>query len=50
MNVFVILGWYFGLVLDRRTDFPYSFLNHPMYIASTLDHLGLSLMYVKSVF
>ncbi|KAJ1726812.1 Phosphatidyl-N-methylethanolamine N-methyltransferase [Coemansia biformis] len=42
------LGDYFGILMDSRvTGFPFSVLDNPMYVGSTLSFLGASLWYAK---
>ncbi|KAH3673358.1 hypothetical protein WICPIJ_009847 [Wickerhamomyces pijperi] len=42
------LGDYFGILMDERvTGFPFSVVDNPMYIGSTLSFLGTSLYYGK---
>ncbi|KAJ1674499.1 Phosphatidyl-N-methylethanolamine N-methyltransferase [Spiromyces aspiralis] len=42
------LGDYFGILMDERvTGFPFNVLDNPMYVGSTLNFLGVSLLYAS---
>lgn len=42
------LGDYFGILMDHMvTGFPFSVLNDPMYVGSTLNFVGVALWYAR---